>query len=217
MMIAAARLRSWRIAGLVALLALAGIVGPNAWVARSARGQAYDSLASLPARSVAIVPGASIYRGRPLRSLTDRLESALALYRQGRVKAILVSGNNSAASPEVAVMRGWLTARGVPPGDVWSDEAGSRTRETMLNASARFNVTDAIVCTQALFLPRALFLARHAGINAVGVGLPSPLSGSRRVVGAEALKTTLAFLESYLRDGPGAASAVPERTAVAVR
>jgi vancomycin permeability regulator SanA len=212
------KVRGWRLAGAAVLLAFGGLVGPNAWVARAARGHAYRSLSSLPARSVAIVPGAAVHRGQPLASLNDRLEAALVLYREGRVKSILVSGKNDATSPEVSVMRAWLAARGVAPADVWSDEAGSRTRETMLNAASRFNVSDAIICTQERYLPRALFLARHAGINAVGVALQTPLPRSSRAVGTEALKTTLAFLESYLRQGPATDQiGAPAPTTVALR
>jgi vancomycin permeability regulator SanA len=216
MAIVGAQLRWWQLSGAV-VLAFAALAGPNAWVARAARNYAYESVSSVPPRSVAIVPGASTFRGAPLPRLKDRLQAALTLFHEGRVKAIFVSGSNGAADPEVAVMRTWLEARGVAPGDIWSDEAGSRTRETMLNAAALFNITDAVICTQALFLPRALFLAQHAGINAVGVSLRTPHSGSARFVGTEALKTALAFWESYLRAGPATEETVSAPTAVAVR
>jgi SanA protein len=143
-----------------------------------------------------------VRNGRPLGTLTQRLETALALYRAGRVKTILVSGNEIPASPEVSAMHGWLRERGVPEADVWSDLHGTRTRETMLNAASKFNVTDAIICTQAAYVDRAVFLARQVGIDAVGVGLPSPASRSARWIGLEVLKTTAAFFESYVRPGP---------------
>lgn len=212
------RLRGLRWIGGTALLALTGLALPNALVARAARGQAYASPAAVPVRTVAIVPGAAVFDGRPLRSLTERLQTALALYRNGRVRAILVSGHNTGAAPEVAVMKSWLVARGVPPGAIWSDGAGSRTRQTMLNAAGFFGVTDAIVCTQDLYLARALFLAHHAGINAVGVGVPTRLAESPRGAGTEVLKTTLAVVESYLRRGPiEDGSAGRERAALALR
>ena len=214
MAVLGAHLRPWSIPAALMLLGIAALVGPNAWVSLAARGHAYGSLSSVPARSVAIVPGASVFGGQPLASLQDRLGAALTLYRAGRVKAILVSGNDSADQPEVTVMRTWLATRGVAPRDIWSDQAGSRTRETMLNAVAIFNIRDAVVCTQTRYLPRALFLAQHAGINAVGVALPTPLSRSPRVVGTEALKTTLAFVESYLREGPAGGGAAGPRQAV---
>jgi vancomycin permeability regulator SanA len=211
---ATAQLLRLAIAGV--LLAVAGVVVPNMWVARAVGAHAYAQVSSAPARSVAIVPGAAVYRGQPLASLKGRLETALALYQQGQVKAILISGNDSPTSPEVSVMRRWLAARDVPASDILSDDHGSRTRNTMLDATADFGVGDAIVCTQALYVDRSVFLARQAGIDAVGIGVPSPISGSLRNVGREMLKTALAFYESYLRQGPTPASDRTGRTAVAL-
>jgi SanA protein len=217
----AARARLLRGAAVIGLLAVSGVAGANAWVSSSTRGHAYASVESVPARSVAIVPGAAVdvARQRPLASLTGRLETALALYRDHRVKAILVSGLDSASAPEVSVMRAWLLAHGVPATEIWTDPTGMRTRETMLNAAERFNVSDAVVCTQALYVERALYLASQAGINAVGVGLASSVSQSVRGRGAEALKTALAFAESYLREGahPARLAASSPGTTVAVR
>jgi vancomycin permeability regulator SanA len=196
------KVRMLPLMGYLVALGVATLVGSNVWVALAARNHACRDLSSVPTRSVAIVPGSSTWRGQPGSALRGRLEAALALYREGRVRAILVSGNDRATAPEATVMRAWLEARGVPNGAIRSDGLGSRTRETMLHAAERFNVTDAIVCTQTLFMPRTLFLAQQAGIDATGLALPSPLSRSPRFVGKELLKTTLAFFESYLRKGP---------------
>lgn len=196
------RMRGWRILGAGVLLACAGLVGSNAWVAWRSRGYAYDSAAKVPNRSVAIVPGSRVFQGKPLHIVRSRLEAALDLYRAGRVKAILISGDDSAASPEVTVMAAWLRDRGVPEKDVWSDVGGSRTRETMNRAAALFGVTDAVVCTQTVNMDRSLYLARAAGIDAVGLALPTNLGRSKRYMATESLKTTLAFAESTLRPIP---------------
>ena len=103
-------------------------------------------------------------------------------------------------------MRAWLRERGVPAADVWSDGAGTRTRETMNRAAAFYGVSDAVVCTQSVNMARTLYLARAAGIDAVGLTLPTNLGRSPRYVATESLKTTLAFAESWLRG----ASARPE-------
>jgi SanA protein len=134
--------------------------------------------------------------------LRDRLDAARALYEAGKVRAIIVSGREDAIAPEVTVMRAWLRERGVPAADIWIDERGWRTRETMQQAVAVYGVRDAVVCTQSLYMPRTLLLARAAGIRAVGAELPSSLARLPRFVGEEALKTTLAFAESVVRSGP---------------
>src|SRR5437868_5151658 len=124
-------LRAGLVGGASALLLVGAVLGSNAWVARSANGRAYAAVDAVPARSVAIVPGARVVDGKPFVHLRGRLETALMLYRGGRVRKILVSGNETAASPEVTAMSAWLRERGVAEKDILTDSGGSRTRETM--------------------------------------------------------------------------------------
>jgi vancomycin permeability regulator SanA len=196
------RLRLLLVPGVLFSVAAAAIVGPNLIVAHSAQGYDYAVVSTVPPRSVAIVPGARVYNGKPFIHLEARLQAALDLYRAGQVKAILVSGLNTDESPEVTAMRTWLLEHGVPADHIWSDEKGFRTREAMSRAVSEFGVMSAVVCTQEVNMNRTLFLAQQAGIDAVGLSLPSALERSRRYVAMEALKTTLAFFESQVRARP---------------
>ncbi len=189
--------RAWRLADTLVAIAVCAWLAPNAWIARACAGRVFASALATPARTVAIVPGSRVIRGRPLTILQDRLQSALSLYQQGRVKAVLVSGTDSPAAPEASVMRDWLLARGVPATDILTDGGGSRTRETMVRAIGRFGITDAIICTQSVNAARSLYLARAAGIDAVALALPTRLESAPRYLAVESIKTTLAFAESF--------------------
>jgi vancomycin permeability regulator SanA len=123
------------------------------------------------------------------------------------VKKILVSGNDTAEAPEASVMSSWLRERGVAAADILVDNAGSRTRATMDHAAGVFDVRDAVICTQDLGAERSLYLAEHAGIDAVAVTNRTDLSQSWRWSVKEAFKTTLAFFESHLRVGAAVADA----------
>jgi SanA protein len=199
------------------LLAFVGVAGSNAWVARATRGRAYASVDAVPARSVAIVPGARVYNGKPFVHLEARLQMALSLYQGGRVKAILVSGNETAEAAEVKAMTDWLLERGVAREDILADAGGSRTHETMKRAAEVFDIHDAVICTQDVNVERSVFLAEQVGIDAVAVGAPSGLARSAAYKRTEAFKTALAFFESYLRRGlgllfePGSAPAIAAR------
>jgi vancomycin permeability regulator SanA len=201
--------RRLTIAATLMLLAAAGWLGPNLWVAHDARPYAYSSADAVPARTFAIVPGSRVSHDKPLPILRARLEAALELYRAGRVKAILVSGQESAAAPEATVMRAWLRGHDVPAADIWSDGGGTRTRETMNRAAAFYGVTDAIVCTQTVNVARSIYLARQAGIDTVGLALPTTLDRSTRYLATESLKTTLAFAESQLLGRPTPTALAP--------
>ncbi len=125
-------------------------------------------------RDVAIVLGAGLNGpGVPGPVLVDRLQLALDLHRSGKVQKILVSGDNDGRGlDEVNPMRRWLLDRGVPSADVYMDHAGFRTHDTMRRAAHVFEVRSAIVCTQSFHLARSVYLARGAGIDAVGVAAP---------------------------------------------
>ena len=196
----------------MALLLVGAVLGSNAWVARAANGRAYAVVDAVPARSVAIVPGARVVNGKPFVHLQGRLETALMLYRGGRVKKILVSGNETAASPETTAMSNWLRERGVDPADILVDAGGSRTRETMERAAGIFDVRDAVICTQDVNSARSVYLAEQAGIDAVAVGVPSSLGMSARYMRIEALKTMLAFVESWFHPGRSRSASGPPKT-----
>jgi SanA protein len=140
-------------------------------VVREASPYLRSGIDDAPQRFVAIVPGCRVHPdGTPSAMLEDRLATALALYRAGKVEKILVSGDHGAPEyDEVTAMRRWLEARGAKGEDVFSDHAGFRTLDTMVRAAEVFGVEGAIVCTQRFHLARAVFLARRAGIDAVGV------------------------------------------------
>jgi SanA protein len=183
------------------LLASAGLgmlaIGTaNVWVL--AHGRLHATPAHRTGDAVAIVPGARVENRQPLYILEHRLQAALDLHASGRVETILVSGNDTEGAPEVSVMSAWLRARGVPRDHILTDPRGFRTRETMVRAAGVFGVKRAIVCTETLSMPRSLYLARSAGIDADGVALPTVLARAPRWLAREALKNVLAFAESEL-------------------
>ena len=130
------------------------------------------SVASLPVTQVPVlILGAGVLPDRePTQVLQSRLDTGLDLYREGKGGWFLVSGDNRAANyNEPQAMRRWLLKRGVPPGRVISDFAGRRTYDSIKRAQAVFGVTRVIIVTSDFHLPRALFLARHLGLDAYGV------------------------------------------------
>jgi len=109
--------------------------------------------------------------GVPSLELAQRLDTGRALYAQGRARQIIASGAARAEYDEPHTMARWLVQHGVPPADVILDLGGYRTAATMGDAAA-MGVRSALVVSQAYHLPRALYLARRAGIDAVGVAAP---------------------------------------------
>ncbi len=148
-----------------------GSWGVNAWMKSSSDGAIFESVEAVPARDVAVVLGARVMpSGEPSSALGDRLAAALALWKAGKVRVILVTGDHAAPEyNEVATMFEWLLERGVPRDRIFVDHAGLRTHDSMQRAVRVFEVDSAVVCTQRFHLARSIYLAREAGIDAVGL------------------------------------------------
>jgi SanA protein len=156
-------------AGLGALLGVfVGLV--NVGIVLGTRDDVTSVERARPAQA-AIVLGARAYPGGGMSPmLGDRVATAAELYRAGRVSKVIVSGDHGTwAYDEPGTMRDALVAQGVEPRDVFTDHAGFDTWATMRRAREVFGVRSAIVVSQGFHLPRALYLAHAAGLEAEGV------------------------------------------------
>lgn len=178
------------------------VILTNVLVYRQAAPFIYKSIAEVPARAITIVPGTTVQHGVPAKTLTERLQSALGLYRAGKTQTILVSGKRDERYDEPSAMRAWLIGHGVRASDVVEDPAGYRTLDTMQRAARVFKVKSAIVCSQGVHLPRTVFLARHAGIDAVGL-VSNPRDPAHILYAPhETLGSAVAFVETTVGRGP---------------
>jgi SanA protein len=151
------------------LAVFALVIIANVYVLWATAAVTFQRAGDVPPRAAAIVLGTNISHGLPSQELAERLQAAADLYAHHKVEKIIVSGAAYGPDGEPQVMARWLVGRGVPAAAVTQDLFGVRTRATMERAVHVFGVTSAVVCTQAYHLPRALLLARKAGIDAVGL------------------------------------------------
>jgi vancomycin permeability regulator SanA len=149
-------------------LVMAGCVW---WVDRGAWGHLYAA-DEVPPAPVALVLGAGLDAGGvPNGFLAARLDLAQRLYQHGKVKVLLVSGDNSRPDyDEPSAMRKYLVAHGIPEKRVVLDYAGFDTYDSCARAIRIFGVRQLIVVTQSYHVDRAVTLCRHVGIDASGVG-----------------------------------------------
>ncbi|MGW0977296.1 SanA/YdcF family protein [Streptomyces griseus] len=158
--------------GLMAACVLALV--PATWM-RLEAGDRVGTTAEAPAREVAVVFGAGLWKGRPTPYLAHRLDAAAELYRTGKVKVVLVTGDNSRVEyDEPDAMRTYLTGRGVPDERIVSDYAGFDSWDSCVRAKKIFGVDRAVLVSQGFHIHRAVTLCRSAGIDAYGVGVDEP-------------------------------------------
>jgi SanA protein len=159
----------WIGCGVVALVVAFAAVA-NAVVLLGGGGSRTDPR-TVPHAQAALVLGALVdSHGRPSAMLGDRLRAAAALYRDGRVDKVLASGDHGRRNyDEVNAMRRELVRLGVPDRDVFTDHAGFATLDSVVRARKVFGVHSAVIVTQGFHLPRALWLAHRAGLQATGL------------------------------------------------
>ena len=159
----------WRL--LLALVLLAALVvgGPWLLVQFLTLGRTWTSADEAPARDVVLVMGAATRNGlSPSPYLQARLDLALELWQQGKVKVFIVSGSTSDNEP--AVMQEYLIENGVDADDIVQDTDGNDSYSSCIRAGERFGVSALTVVTQSYHVPRTVATCRLVGVDAIGVG-----------------------------------------------
>jgi SanA protein len=157
--------------GTAALSAVAALA-LRAEVRRQYADRVYDEVSEVPSMPGAIVFGAGYWAssGRLSDALADRMETAIDLYRAGKVNKLLLTGDNRFVDyNEPAAMAAYAQARGVPGQDLVLDYAGRRTYDSCYRADAIFGLERAVLVTQEFHLPRALFTCDRQGLDVVGI------------------------------------------------
>ena len=184
-------------AGLIAAGALVFAVS-NAVMIASAAPYIHDisELHDIEPADCALVPGALVYGSGQLSwVLRDRVDYAIALYDDGKVNKLLLTGDHGQKDyDEVNAMKDYAVAQGVPEDDIFLDHAGFSTYESMYRARDVFRASRVIVVTQAFHLSRAVYDARRLGLDAEGVA-----SNPRRYANEtkDALRESLARVKDF--------------------
>ena len=136
--------RTLKIACLLLLVAGATILIADRVMVNASKQLTWSDVNAVPARNVGLLLGA-----RPgNRYFTRRIDTAAALYHAGKVKWLLVSGDNGRKNyDEASGMQQALITKGVPAKVIFCDYAG-------------FSTLDSVV------------LAKQYGIDAIGFNAP---------------------------------------------
>lgn len=144
---------------------------PTTWL-YVATGDRLRTTADAPRTEVAVVFGAGLWNGEPSPYLANRLKAAAELYRAGRIRVVLVTGDNSRKDyDEPDAMRTYLKKHGVPDGRIVSDYAGFDTWDSCVRARKIFGVDRAVLISQGFHIRRAVALCEAAGVTSYGVGV----------------------------------------------
>ena len=165
-----------RLLGLLLALAL------GCFAVTTASIVAYSKVDETRPADVAIVLGAGLGVDGPSPVFRARIDHAVALYLQGQVSAVVLTGGMGEGSvrSDAAVARDYALAQGLPAEAVAIEESSTITQENLVNAKAIMDEhgwRTALVVSDPLHMKRAMLLARDAGIEAYSS--PTPTSAYR--------------------------------------
>ncbi len=158
-------------AALVLLALLLGL-GPDLLILATGRKSIVspEEAAAFGADCILVLGAGLKPDGSPNLMLGERIRTGVELYKAGVAPKLLMSGDHSRSDhDEVNAMKDAAMAQDVPSEDIFMDHAGFATYDSFYRAGAIFGVKKVVIVTQAYHLPRALWIARALGLEAVGV------------------------------------------------
>ncbi|WP_118949576.1 SanA/YdcF family protein [Taibaiella helva] len=159
------------IAGGVLVLTAATVFATDRWVTGSTRKQLYSDVQQVPHNKVGLLLGTTKFlKGGWINYYYQyRIDAAVALFQAGKIDFILISGDNGTEHyNEPETMQADLIARGIPKEKIFLDYAGFRTLDSILRCREVFGESKVTVISQPFHNQRAIFIANHKEVAAIG-------------------------------------------------
>jgi SanA protein len=205
----------------VAFVIAVGAVVCDRIVASAGSGRLHAKAEDVPCTDVALVLGTNprVSGGRDNLFFKYRIEAAAELFHAGRVRHLIVSGDNHVSTyDEPSEMRDALVAAGVPGESITLDYAGFRTLDSVVRAREVFGQSRIVVVSQAFHCERALFIAAQNGIEAAGFVARGPVGADGlRVRAREVLARCAAVIDTVVLGRKPRFSGPPEPIRLTLR
>lgn len=150
-------------------------------VAYNAKGRLYDNVDSIPHRKVGLILGTSpisTWNGRRNYYFDHRIKAGAELYKAGKVDWLVVSGgdyrNTENGYDEPVAMRDSLIKQGVDSARIVLDYDGTRTLNSIAKMRDVYCQDSITIISQKYHNERALYQAKHLGIEAIGFNAKTP-------------------------------------------
>ncbi len=155
----------------VFILPMSLLLTSNLLINSSSDGKIYKLVKNIPYRETGLLLGCSrmTRNGRYNYYFKYRIDAAELLLKSNKIKNIIVSGDNSRKSyDESTDMKNELISRGISADRIFCDYAGFRTLDSVVRAKEVFQQNSLTIISPEFHIKRALFLAEHKDISAIG-------------------------------------------------
>lgn len=160
-----------KIAKYLFILIVLSVIVANVLVNLNGREKVYFDENKIPKNKVGVLLGTSkiLEDGSKNLYFDYRAEAASKLYNAGKVEVILISGSyESKYNDNPQDFKKELLKNGVPENKIFFDYNGIRTYNSVVSLKEIFNLTEVTFISQEFHNERAIYLAEHFGIKAIG-------------------------------------------------
>lgn len=143
----------------------------NLWVTQAAANKNSSDLNQVPVVKVGLLLGTGKYlsNGTINSYYRNRIEATVALYKNQRIKSIVISGDNSREGyDEPTDMRADLIQAGVDSNQIYLDYAGFRTFDSMVRLKEIFQQDSCILISQQFHNERAIYIGNKINLYCYG-------------------------------------------------
>ncbi len=173
----------------------------NLLIVKNTKNQIFFDVATIPSNDVGLVLGTSKYvaKGKENLFFRYRMEATARLFKEGKVKYLILSGNKEEYYDEPRDMKKALSLLGIPDEAMLLDTAGYRTYDSVVRCKKVYKQNKVTVISQNFHNARALYLCQHEGIEAIGFAAQDVPDGySSRTLIREYLARPKAMFDVYL-------------------
>ena len=143
----------------------------NLLIKRNAIQKTFSKTQNITKNKVGLILGTSkkLRNGRINLYYKYRLDAAVKLYNAGKIEYIVISGDNSSKNyDEPTDFKNDLIKYGIPENKIFLDYAGFRTLDSVVRIKEIFNQSSITIISQQFHNERAIYLAEHFDIKAIG-------------------------------------------------
>lgn len=156
---------------IVIVLSLISILWANSTINKQTENKIYSETDSIPENNVGLLLGTSKFlrSGSSNQYFENRISATVQLYKAGKIKNIVISGDNSKKNyNEPEDMKNELIKHGIPENRIYLDFAGFRTYDSVFRMKEIFGQDKFTIISQEFHNQRAVYIANSLKLNAIG-------------------------------------------------
>lgn len=153
------------------ILSFISILWANTTINKQTENKIYSETNLIPENDVGLILGTSKFlrNGKSNEYFENRISATVQLYKAGKIKNIVISGDNSKKDyNEPEDMKNELIKHGIPENRIYLDFAGFRTYDSVFRMKEIFGQDRFTIISQKFHNQRAIYIANALKLNAIG-------------------------------------------------